>query len=196
MTNKVSKACSQKSEGIHSGKKADKSIIQKTVLTLKNDFVRDELAYLQFLIGEVLRRASLSSNIVKGLAAFDPFVMLRRPTEVALRPFDTLYCTFLLRSCVTAANESTCRDEHVGLLDHLRANYASNLDVTQHSKNLIDFLKTLEYMQAHSYQLLLFKLCCLGVTSNSADFPAVTMGTISTSGCQSRTTDVILPSHS
>ena len=130
MTNKVSKACKLKTEGIHSGKKAVESLVQKTALTIMNDFVRDGQAYLQYLISEVLRQAGLGSNIVKGLAAFDHFIMFKRPTEVALRHFDLLYSTFLLHSWVTAANESTCRDEYVGLLDYLHVNYALDFVMT------------------------------------------------------------------
>ena len=161
MTNKVTRACKLKAEGIHSGKKVDKSLVQKTASTMKTEFVRDGQAYLQYLIGEVLRQAGLSSNIVKGLAAFDPFIMLRRPTEVALRHFDVLYSTFLLRSWVTASNESACRDEYVGLLDHLHGNYAPVFDITQHFRDLIDFLMSLEYIQNRVHLVHLFKLCCL-----------------------------------
>ena len=48
------------------------------------DFVRDGQSYLQHLISDILRQAGLSSNIVEGLATFDPFVMLKMATEVAL----------------------------------------------------------------------------------------------------------------
>ena len=195
-TNKVTRACKLKAEGNHSGKKADKALVQKTALTMKTEFVRDGQAYLQYLIGEVFRQAWLSSNIVKGLAAFDPFIMLRRPTEVALRHFEVLYSTFLLRSWVTASNESACRDECVGLIDHLHNIYAPDFDVTQHFRDLIDFLMSLEYMQNHDHLMHLFKLCCLCSTSYSPDYPVVSMGTLSTTGFQSRSTDVILPAQS
>ena len=95
MTNQVTRACKLKAEGIHSGKKVERSLVQKTASTMKTEFVRDGQAYLQYLIGEVLRQAGLSSNIVKGLAAFDTFIVLRRPTEVTLRHFDVLYSTFM-----------------------------------------------------------------------------------------------------
>ena len=196
MTNKVTRACKLKSEGIHSGKRADKALVQKTALTMKTEFIRDGQAYLRYVIGEVLRQAGLSSNIVKGLAAFDPFIMLRRPTEVALRHFDVLYSTFLLRSWVTASNESACRDEYVGLIDHLHDNYAPDFDVTQHFWDLIDFLVSLEYMQNHNHLMHLFKLCCLCATSCSPDYPVVSMGTLNTTGFQSRSTDIVLPAQS
>ena len=196
MANKVTKASKQKAESIHSGKRVDKAVIQKMAGTVKADFVRGGQSYLQNLVSEILRRAGLCSDIVKGLAAFDPFTMFKRPTEVALRHFDMLYSTFLLRSWVTASNESAYRDNYVELLDHLRSSYPPTFDITDSSKDLIDFLLNLEFMQTHHHLLHLFKLCCLCATSNTTNYPAVKMGTISTSGHQSRFTDVILPSQS
>ena len=196
MANKVSKASKQKAEGIHSGKRVEKDVINKTAGTVREEFVRDGQSYLQFLIGEVLRRTGLISNLVKGLAAFDPYVMFKRPTDVALRHFDMLYNTFLLRSWVTVTNESACRDEYLALLDHLRTSYPSSFEVTDSSRDLIDFLINLEFVQSHQHLFHLFKLCCLCATSVSPSYPAVTMGTINTSGHQSRFTDVILPCQS
>ena len=196
MTNKVAKASKQKSEGVHSGKKIDKSAVQKTATTIKNDFARDTQSYLQHLIGAVLRQAGLCANLVRGLAAFDPYVMVNRPTEVALRRFDLLYRTFQLRSCVSSAKGSACRDEYVELLDPLRASSLPSFDVTQGSPDLIDFLINLDFMQEHSHLLYLFKLSCLCITSNSPRYPVVTVGSPRTSNYQSRLTDVVLPVQS
>ena len=196
MTNKVAKSCKQKAEGVHSGKKIDRAAVQKTATTIKNDFVRDTQSYLQYLIGTVLRQAGLCSNLVRGLAAFDPHIMVHRATEVALRHFDLLYRTFQLRSWVSSANESACRDEYVELLDQLRASILPSFDVTQGSADLIDFLINLDFMQEHSHLLYLFKLSCLCVTSNSPRYPVVTVGSLSTSNYRSRLTDVVLPVQS
>ena len=147
---------------------------------MKAEFVRDGQSNLQYLVSEVLRQAGLSSNIVKGLAAFDPFVMFKGPTDVALRHLGMLYDNFLLRSWVTSANESACRDEYVELLDHLRAGYPPTFEVIHSSKDLIDFLANLEFMRTHKHLLHLFKLCCQCATSNSPCYPAVTVGTTST----------------
>ena len=67
---------------------------------------------------------------------------------------------------------------------------------TVRSRDLIDFLINLEFVQSHQHLFHLFKLCCLCATSVSPSYPAVTMGTINTSGHQSRFTDVILPCQS
>ena len=196
MTNKVAKASKQKAEGIHSGKRVEKNIIMKTAGTGKADFVRYGQSYLQFLVKEVLGRTGLSSNLVKGLAAFDPFVMFKRPTDVSLRHFDILCNTFPIRSWVTSSIESACRDEYMGLLDHLHASNPSSFEITDSSKNLIDFLINLDFKQFHQHSFPLFKLCCLCATSLSPSYLGVTMGSISTSGHQSRFTDFILPCQS
>ena len=196
MKNKVTKASKQRSEGVLTEKKADKSTIQKTAVSVKNDFVQDCQNYLQFLIGGILRQAGLCSNLIRGLAAFDPCIMVKRPTEVALRHFDLLYRTFQLRSWVSSANESACRDEYVELLDQLKASSLPSLDVSQGSPDLIDFLVNLDFMQEHSHLMYFFKLSCLCITSESPHYPTVSIGSISTSNCQSQLVDVVLPAQS
>ena len=177
------------------GKKADKSTVQKTAVSVKNDFVQDCQNYFQFLIGGILRQAGLCSNLIRGLAAFDPCIMVKRPTEVALRHFDLLNRTFQLRSCVSSANESACRDEYVELLDQLKASSLPSFDVSQGSPDLIDFLVNLDVMQEHSHLMYLFKLSCLCITSESPQYPAVSIGPFSTSNCQNRLVDVVLPAQ-
>ena len=196
MKNKVTKASKQRSQGVLTGKKADKSTVQKTAVSVKNDFVQDCQKYLQFLIGGILRQAGLCSNLIRGLAAFDPCIMVKRPTEVALRHFDLLYRTFQLRSWVSTANESACWDEYVELLDQLKASSLPSFDVSQGSPDLIDFLVNLDFMQEHSHLMYLFKLSCLCITSESPQYPAVIIGSISTSNCQNRLVDVVLPAQS
>ena len=122
--------------------------------------------------------------------------MVKRPTEVALRHFDLLYRTFQLRSWVSSANESACRDEYVELLDQLKASSLPSFDVSQGSPDLIDFLVNLDFMQEHSHLMYLFKLSCLCITSESPHYPAVSIGPISTSNCQNRLVDVVLPAQS
>ena len=64
-----------------------------------------------------------------------------------------LYNTFLLRTWVTVTNESACRDEYLELLDHLHSNYLSSFEVTDSSKELINFLINLEFVQSHQHLL-------------------------------------------
>ena len=196
LTNKVSSASKAKAEGMHFGKKSERPAILATTETVKSDFVKDSQQYVQYLINEVLRQTGLTTNIVKGMATFDPFILFKRPMDVALRHFDILYSTFSLRSWVSSTNESLCRDQYMQLLDHLRTAYSPDFDITSVSCDLIEFLSELEFLRDHSCLFYLFKLCCLCATTVSPTYPDVTFGTISTAGRHSRLTDVILPVQS
>ena len=196
LTNRVTTASKTRAEGLHFGKKSERAAIQKTATTVKTGFINDALHYIQYLVNSVLRQTGLSSDIVKGLAAFDPYIMFKRPTEVALRHFDLLYSTFCLRSWVTEANESACRDQYTELLDHLRICYGSDYDLSNSSSDLIDFLIGLEFLQSRDHLLYLFKLCCLCATTPSPDYPDVVVGKISTVGRHDKFTDLILPCQS
>ena len=192
MMNKMASASKRKAEGVHSGKRTELALIQKTADTIKSEFIQDGQPYIQFVISEALRQTELSSNIVKGLAAIDPSTMLKGPTEVALRRFDVLFSTFQRRSWVSPANKSACRDYYVELLDYLRSIYSANFDVTEAAEDFINFLMSLEFLQTKEHLLYLFLLCCLCITTASPSHPGVVVGSIDTSGHRGRFTDVIL----
>ena len=181
LTLKVNTASKQKAEGIHSGTDASPSVIQKTAETVKTSFVTSAFQYIGYLFDATLRQSGLNSDIVKGLAAFDPFILHKRPSEVALRDFETLYTTFLLRSWVTSADESVYRTEYLELLDYLRSTYPPNFDLTGTSEDLIGFLMGLEFLHDRLRLLYLFTLCCLCITTSSPTLPAVVIEDINTS---------------
>ena len=196
MTNKVSTACKARAEGIHFGQKTERAAILATAETVKADFVKDSQQYIQFLINGILQRTGLSTNLVKGLAAFDPYIMLKRPMDVALRHFDVPYNTFALRSWVDDSNASMCRDQYIQLLEHLRTAYGSSFDITSVAADLIEFLMGLEFLHERSHLLYLFKLSCLCTTVVSPSYPDVVFGDVTTAGGQNRFTDLVLPCQS
>ena len=85
----------------------------------------------------------------QGLAAFDPFSMFKRLTEVALRHVDLLSRTFQLCSWVTGANEAACHDQYLEIFDFLKT-HTADFEITRVSKNLINFLLELEFLQTKS----------------------------------------------
>ena len=196
MSKKVSTACKRKSEGVHSGKRSERFLIQKTADTIKSEFVQDMLSYVQHLTSEVLRQTELSSKFIKGLAAFDLHIMFKRPLEVALRHFDVLFSTFQCRSWISASNDSSYRHQYVELLDHLRAKYSTIPEVTDAAEDLIDFLMKLDILKAREHLLYLFKLRCLCVISASPTYPDVKVGSIDTSGLWDRFIHIVLPIQS
>ena len=192
LTNKVQAACKTKAEGLHFGKKSERAAIQATTETVKNDFIRDSQQYIQFLINGILQRTGLRTNLIKGLAAFDPSIMLKRPMDVALRHFDMLYSSFAVRSWVDNSNELLCQDQYIQMLDHLRAAYRANFEVTSVASDLIEFMMSLEFLHERSHLLYLFRLCCLCTTATSPNHPDFSFGSITTTGGQSRFTDLIM----
>ena len=191
LTSKAAAASKARAEGMHFGKKSERSATQATTETVETDFINDSQLYKQFLINEVLQPTELTTNIVKGLAAFD-LDNAQRPMVVAFRHFDMLYSTFALRSWVPSANESLCQDQYKQLLHPLPTAYGPNFDVTSISGDLIEFLLGLEFLQDRADLLYLFKICCLCTTTVSPVFPDVTFGNVTTKGRQDRFTDVIL----
>ena len=107
-----------------------------------------------------------------------------------------LYDTFLLRSWFTTPKRSACRDEYVELIDYLRANYSPEIETTDASRDLIDFMMVLDLLQQRKHLFYMFKLCCLCATSVSPDYSTVTFGSSSTSEFRSQFTDVTLPGQS
>ena len=196
LVNKVATASKQSAEIVHLNKKSEKAAIEKTADEATSSFAREGLHFVQYLLKEVLNQAGLRSEIVKGLAAFDPFILFKRPSEVGLRHFDLLYATFQHRSWVSSANEDACREEYIALLDHLRVSYPPDFDLLENSKDLIDFIMGLEFFQTHEHLLYLFKLCCLCLTSSSPQYPPVLFGSVDTTLYRGRFTDLVLPCQS
>ena len=193
LTTKIAAASKQSAEVIHLNKKSEKAAIDKTAAEATSSFVKKGLQFIQYLVRQVLGQAGLSSEVIKGLAAFDPFALFKRPSEVGLRHFEVLYSTFQLRSWVTSANENICRDEYLALLDHLRVNYPPEFDLMENFSNLIDFLMRLGFFQTHEHLFYLFKLCCLCLISRSPQYPPVLFGIVDTTGYRSRFADLVVP---
>ena len=178
---------------MHLNQKSEKAAIDKTAVEVTSSFVKEGLQFIQYLINQVLSQAGLSSELIKGLAAFDPFVLFKRPSEVGLRHFEVLYSTFQLRSWVTSANENSCRDEYLALLDHLRVNYSPDFDLMESSTDLIDLLMGLEFFQTHEHLCYICKLCCLCLTSCSPQYPPILFWNVDTTGYRSRFADLVVP---
>ena len=196
LTHKVATASKHRVEGTHCGTGADQVTIEKTADSLKYGFASDGLRFLNYLFEAVLQQSRLSSDIIKGRASFDPLILFKHPTEVALRHFDHLLTTFQLRSWITEDNESKYREEYLLLIDHLGATYPPDFYMDDASPYLISFMMELEFLQGLEHFLHLFKLCCLCITTGSPNHPVVIMGDCGASITCGRFTDVILPGQS
>ena len=119
------------------------------------------------MLDGVLHQSGLNSHLVQGLAAFNSHILFSRPIDVALRHFELLYKTFLLRSWVTSADESSYREEYLGLLDHLRITYPADFNLIDLSAELMEFLMGVDFLCTKPRLLHIFKLCCVCITAHS-----------------------------
>ena len=88
LTTKIATASKQSAEMMHLNKKSEKAAIDKTAAETTSNFVKEGLQFIQYLVKQVLSQAGLSSEVIKGLAVFDPFILFKRPSEVGLRHFE------------------------------------------------------------------------------------------------------------
>ena len=196
LTVRVAAACKLKAERVHFGKQTDKAIIAKTADDLKEDFATKAKNYIRFFLAEFLKQPGISSDIVKGLACFDPFVLFKTSQEFATSCFEQLYTSFRLRRWVLSSNASLCREQYLELLDHLRSLFPSPVDPVAAIPDVIDFLLNLDYLHNRPNLLHLFRLSCLCLTTTAPDLPHIHFGDIDTSKPHCRLTDVILPAQS
>ena len=74
VVNKVTAASNLKAAGLHFNKKSSKVAIDETAETAKTDFVTSAKKFIEFFLLGVLQDTGISSDIIKGLAAFDPYI--------------------------------------------------------------------------------------------------------------------------
>ena len=193
---RVTAACKLKAERAHFGKQTDKAVIAKTADDLKEDFAVKAKNYIRFFLGEFLKQSGISSDIVKGLACFDPYVLFKSTEEFSTKCFEQLYTSFRLRRWVLSSNASLCREQYLELLDHLRNLFPAPVDPVVAIPDVVDFLLNLVYLQNRANLYHLFQLSCLCLTSSAPDLPHVVFGEVDTSKPHCRLTDVILPAQS
>ena len=196
LTSRVSSACKLKAERVHFGKQADKAVIAKTADDLKEEFADKAKKYVRFFLEGFLNQSGVASDIVKGLACFDPYVLFKTPHEFSTSCFEQLYTSFRLRRWVLSSNASLCREQYLELIDYLRNLYPSTVDPVAAVPDLIDFMVNLTFLQNRPNLLHLFRLSCLCLTNSVTDLPPVVFGEVDTSKPHCRLTDVILPAQS
>ena len=108
MSNRMSTASNLKAEGLRFSKKSDRAAIDKTAETATTDFVSDDLKFIEDVLEEVLRHAGLSSDIIKGLAAFDPYIK----KDLQRWLCDTLTCCIRPSNYVFGLQCQTNMQEH------------------------------------------------------------------------------------
>ena len=117
--------------------------LAKLVEDCKEKFVGKARGYLVFLLEKFLSHHSINAEIVRGLASFDPHVLLSLPMEQATYCFAALYHSFSLRGWLEGSTEDDCRDEYIQFVDHFRQKYASLKDSPEGFTDMVDLLSSI-----------------------------------------------------
>ena len=80
--------------------KASKETIELAAAKHKENFAVSGRAFLVHLLGEVLGHVNLTSELVRGLASFDPQVLFSLPTDLGSSYFALMYRSFCSRGWV------------------------------------------------------------------------------------------------
>ena len=97
----------------------------------REEFATKGRQFIVSLIEILLKDVRLNADIVRGMASFDPVVLLVLPLEEALFGIKALYNSFKLRGWMTGSPEDVMRYDYVGFLEHFRCAYSNFKDSTE-----------------------------------------------------------------
>ena len=192
---KVSLAAKHKAEADVCDKKS-RDAVDKLAAKLKEDFAIMGREYLRYVLRNVLRHVSLTTELVKGLACFDPHMLFRLPLERPKRHFGILYRSFSSRRWVEAANEQLCQDEYLSFLGTLRTGYTTIVESPELVFDVVDLLMPMASLRERPHLHYLFKLCCLCLTGSSLEMPVVEIGSTNSNSSNCKIREAIFPVQS
>ena len=127
--------CKIKAEKELSDKKGNRSNLPDLMKEAKEEFGRFDRSYVAYFFHAAQSIFQLTSDIVKGLGAFDLDIMFRSPLGQALYCFRQLFRSFQLRGYFQADDESICTEEYLSFVDELRKEM---LDLDQPRVKILD----------------------------------------------------------
>ena len=189
-------ACRAKIKRHQDDKKPGQPSLDALAAKERENFGIEARGYIVSLLEALLRNVHFTANIVHGMGCFDPHVLLSLPLIQVTFCFDSLYDSFRVRGWVDEASKSECRDEYFEIVDYLRSAYSSMKNSPGTIPDMLDFLVPMPAFQSRSRLFHLFKLCCICITEDHHDLPAVKFQDVDTSSLNCRLSAVILPAQS
>ena len=162
----------------------------------RETFGAEARAYIVTLLGSLLQDIHFTANIVHGMGSFDPHVLLTLPLEQVTFCFNALYDSFRLRGWVDESSRGECRDEYLEFVDYFRKAYPSIKSSPGTIADMLDFLVPIPAFRNRARLFHLFRLCCLCMTEEHQNLPAIKFQDVDTSSPRCRLSAVILPAQS
>ena len=170
---KFDHACKVKADREKHDKKYQGEPIEAVIKAVKEEFGRLARSYLVYLLSETQGLKGLTTNIIRGLCAFDLNTLLVEPLELGKYCIGQLFSSFRLRDYYSPTEESQCLDEYITFVDDLRQRYTSMSQPTFFIFDTIDFLSGQETLQSRPLLYKLFRLSCLCIDVPFAELPMI-----------------------
>ena len=180
----------------HSDKEGPIPNFSKLVEECKEKFAGKARGYVVYLLEKLLAHHSINAEIVKGMASFDPHILLRLPRDQATYCFRALYHSFNLRGWLEGSSEDDCRDEYLEFVDLFREKYAALEDSPDGFTDIVELLSNMAELRSRHHLYRLFRLCCLCLTEDTPLLPYIRFQDVDAQSPRCRLGDVLLPAQS
>ena len=164
--------------------------------TFKEEFASRARSYIVSLLAEFLNHVSLNADIVKGMATFDPHILLGNSMEQATQCLTPLFRSLQLRGWLEGFSEADCREEYVEFIDHFRYTYSALKGAADRFTDMVDLLVTMPELQSRPHLYHLFRLSCLCLSEDTVLLPAIKFHDVDAQSPRCRLRDVLLPAQS
>ena len=189
-------ACRIKARRDQSDDKAPDSAIESQAEVVKEKFTVKARGYFVYLLETLLKDVRLNADIVRGMASFDPIVLLALPIEQSVSMFTVLYNSFSVRGWLPNSSLAEARDEYLSFLDQFLVSYSEFKNTLEVFLDMVDFLAPLPELRSRKHLFHLFQLSCLCLTEEGMELPPVKFQGVNSADPKSRLIDVILPAQS
>ena len=152
--------------------------------------------FIVSLIEVLLKDVRLNVDIVRGMACFDPAVLLVLPLEEALFFLKSLYSSFKRRGWMSNCAEDDLCNEYVGFLEHFRCTYSNFKDSLEAFTDMTALLSNMPEFRARKLLFYLFRLSCLCLTEENVALPPVKFPGVGSESPPSRLSEVTMASQS
>ena len=176
--------------------RSDKAGIARATEQIIDNFAVSGRNYVGFLMSSVKTHSTLKTELMKGLASFDPTVLFVLPTNVGLYHFTALYGIFRRGKWVKPEDEQLCIEEYLSFVDNLRIKYAELVKSPQLLFDVVDFLIGLPSLRERPLLDYVFRLSCLCLTGGNAELPVVVLGTKTSEDLSCRVSEAVFPVQS
>ena len=194
LVRKLNTAAKQRADKDLSGRKPTEASLTYAVNKIRLEFIKEAKSYISYLCTSVQNHVSSTTDLVRGMACFDPHMLFFTPLAQAAASFTCLYRSFSLRGWVAEADEAATYDEYMALIEALRAAYPQQ--DPDSIVDVVDFLSIEDSLQTRDKLLRLFRLSCLCLTPTTPELPDVKFGPVDTGNFHSVLVDLVRSTRS